>query len=215
MHTTLLAKLVDKLNVKLHQYSFETVHTAKTTDKFSKMRPKISDDELKAPHMLMRPSVAAGRNGVNKVRSGRFLKCMLKPQMARTAEILTMAGLSAERPVTVASTKRVMAGTDICPGNLLPVQRHRPNKNGQTKKTARFLRETQTSKNMNFWHPPGFAMSAKTTFSKNPAMSKSTLPALIWRSITSYKRNFMALFFLIRKYVKITCVDPRASMAAS
>lgn len=87
--------------------------TAKTSDMFSMMSPRTSEDELKAPHMLIKASVAAGKNGVKRVRLALVRKCELNPQMARTALIRTIAGLSAPRPPTVASTNRVMAGMDI------------------------------------------------------------------------------------------------------
>ena len=42
--------------------------TARTSDRFCNIRPKTSEDELKAPHMLIRASVTAGRKGVRRVR---------------------------------------------------------------------------------------------------------------------------------------------------
>ena len=110
------------------------VFTAKTSDRFCKMSPRTSEDELKAPHMLIRASVTAGRNGVRRVRFLLALKYWLKPQIARTALMRTIVGLSAVRPLTVASTNRVMAGFEIRLGNLEPIHRHRPSKNGEARK---------------------------------------------------------------------------------
>ena len=94
------------------------------------MSPRTSEDELKAPHMLIRASVTAGRNGVRRVRFLLALKYWLKPQIARTALMRTIVGLSAARPLTVASTKRVIAGFEILQGNFDPIHKQRPSKNG-------------------------------------------------------------------------------------
>ena len=117
---------------KLSQNSTKFL-TDKTKDKFCRIRPRISDDELKAPHMLISASVTAGKNGVNKVLFLVFRKCPPKPQIARTALIRTMAGLSAPSAPTVASMKLVIAGREMRLGNLEPIQRHRPSKKGDTK----------------------------------------------------------------------------------
>ena len=97
------------------------------------MSPRTSEDELKAPHMLIRASVTAGRNGVRRVRFLLALKYWLKPQIARTALMRTIVGLSAVRPLTVASTNRVIAGFEIRLGNFEPIHRHRPSKNGEAR----------------------------------------------------------------------------------
>ena len=98
------------------------------------MRPNTSEDELKAPHMLISASVTAGRNGVSKVLFLVFRKCPPKPQIARTALMRTIAGLSAPSAPTVASMKLVIAGKEIKLGNFEPIQRQRPSKNGDTEK---------------------------------------------------------------------------------
>ena len=88
-------------------------HTAKTKDMFCSMSPRTSAEELKAPHIWMRASVTAGKKGVRSVRFLLARKCWLMPQIARTALMRTIVGLSTARPLTVASTKRVMAGVEI------------------------------------------------------------------------------------------------------
>ena len=79
--------------------------TARTKDRFCKMSPRTSVEELKAPHMFIKASVTAGRNGVKRVRFLLALKYWLKPQIARTALMRTIVGLSAVRPLTVARGK--------------------------------------------------------------------------------------------------------------
>lgn len=100
------------------------------------MSPRTSEEELKAPHICIKASMTAGRKGVRSVRFLLARKCWLKPQMARTALMRTIVGLSAARPLTVASTKRVMAGVEICEGNLEPIHKQRPSKNGEAEKST-------------------------------------------------------------------------------
>ena len=97
--------------------------------------------------MLISPSVTAGKNGV---KSERFLlarKYWLNPQIARTALMRTIAGLSADSPLTVASTKRVIAGFEIWPGNFEAIHKQRPSKKGDT---ANWIKNTYNSGSRQF-----------------------------------------------------------------
>ena len=118
---------------------------------------------MNALHMLIRASVTAGKNGVISARFLLARKCWLKPQIARTALILTIAGLSAASPVTVASINRVMAGAETCDGNLDPIQRHRPSKNGDA----------------------GLLTSFRTTFSRNPIIYICTSLCVMFMIVVS------------------------------
>ncbi len=116
--------------------------TAKTTIMFSMTSPRISEDELKAVHMLMSASSAAGSTGVSMARrSLRLFRCWQNPQMARTALILTTVIWSACRPRTVASTKVAVDASLSWSGNLLPIQRQRPNRNGEAAQDLRLGRQ--------------------------------------------------------------------------
>ena len=90
-------------------------------------------EELKEPHMLIRASETAGKKGCKSVRFLLARKCWLNPQMALTELMRTMVGLSAAKPETVYSTNRVMAGMEIWAGNLEPIHKHLPSKNGDAK----------------------------------------------------------------------------------
>ena len=141
------------------------IHTAKTKDMFSMIKPSTSEEELKAAHMFISASVTAGKKGVMSARFLLARKCWLKPQIARTALIRTIAGLSAASPDTVASINRVMAGAEIWAGNLEPIHKHRPSKNGDA----------------------GLLTSFNTTFSKKPEIGLF-LPLLLY-SFFLYKKN--------------------------
>ena len=58
------------------------------------------------------------------------LRCWQNPQMARTALMRTTAIWSGWRPRTVASTKAAVEASESWSGNLLPIHRQRPKRNG-------------------------------------------------------------------------------------
>jgi hypothetical protein len=110
---------------------------------FSSTKHKISGDELKAVHMLTRASSAAGSTGVNIARLfSLLLRCWQKPQMARTALMRTTDIWSDWRPRTVASTKEAVDASLRRSGNLLPIQRQRPNRKGDAKQRTQRINVT-------------------------------------------------------------------------
>ena len=66
------------------------------------------------------------------------LRCWQNPQMARTALMRTTAIWSGWRPRTVASTKAAVEASDSWSGNLLPIHRQRPKRNGDAGKEDNF-----------------------------------------------------------------------------
>ena len=64
------------------------------------------------------------------------LRCWQNPQMALTALMRTTAIWSGWRPRTVASTNAAVDASDSWSGNLLPIHRHRPNRNGDASWTG-------------------------------------------------------------------------------